>query len=738
MNINKALNEIIFKYHLDKCYPHYENMYRAESILKEMMKDIKSNGRKVIFIMNDKTEKGYIQHLSKDYRDISFLLYERQDMVPCQLEQIVWEEYDKVYLISYYGAVHIERWFRLHHIQYEWIYDIFEREGVFLQKGFLSFGTEDWGSLKTTNENWKDCFKGTLQCELYCQRSKYEHIDDSRTKRIALEKCLFLTLYMRNFIEAEKYISLLIKEDGRYERVWKEIQNLLSTIKKALGNRKSEDIVLYWLDSIPYGGEKNMPYLRHVMDKSIVFENAYTYIPYTKPTLRALFLGKRDIDDGTYDIAEITEENSYVIQFLQEQGYDMKIYSGYFNSMFPPQYQPDRFMNDALLPYSLKLWDIISDMLTMERKGFYVVQTMEVHHPLGCRMGDTDFRRDDIRSELIKPELDEQLAFYDTMLGDDVFRFYMSDHGRLNLYRHHILFNVYQGKLRSKRVAGLFSLLDFGTVLKQLVENGDISEEGIVRECVEIGNCDKYNKEVITKLFRDKEALDVHCFGYKGVIDRNYIYLRFKIGKECLHKREEMEDELLNEPIIFQNCLDDVCEPELLPKYRALTGEYPKHMIEDEKFQYTRYLYKLYDNIVKHMLARVALINQMVKDCPADHIAIRMGGVASSAFWHILSEENRRKIWGFVDNNQKCLCSRLQLPVVGTDEIVNIYNLGVKVIAITSYNYLELVREEALTWPEGMTVLDIYEVFKQNQIECRDNFYIMRGTDEDYEVGFPF
>ena len=43
MDINKALNEIIFKYHLDKCYPHYENMYQAEIILKEMMKEIKQN-----------------------------------------------------------------------------------------------------------------------------------------------------------------------------------------------------------------------------------------------------------------------------------------------------------------------------------------------------------------------------------------------------------------------------------------------------------------------------------------------------------------------------------------------------------------------------------------------------------------------------------------------------------------------------------------------------------------------
>lgn len=35
MDINKALNEIIFKYDLDRYYPHYRNMYEAEKIVKK-------------------------------------------------------------------------------------------------------------------------------------------------------------------------------------------------------------------------------------------------------------------------------------------------------------------------------------------------------------------------------------------------------------------------------------------------------------------------------------------------------------------------------------------------------------------------------------------------------------------------------------------------------------------------------------------------------------------------------
>lgn len=37
MDINAALHEIIFKYQLDRYYPHYRNMYHAEKILTDVL-----------------------------------------------------------------------------------------------------------------------------------------------------------------------------------------------------------------------------------------------------------------------------------------------------------------------------------------------------------------------------------------------------------------------------------------------------------------------------------------------------------------------------------------------------------------------------------------------------------------------------------------------------------------------------------------------------------------------------
>lgn len=736
-DINEELNKIIFSYHLDWCYPQYKNMYEAEKILRSVIKEIISNHQRAIFIGNNKTELDFIRNISGDYNDIQFLLYSRKDIFVQQMEKADWKNY-KVYLVSFYEAEYIERWFRLHDIRYQWIYDIFEQGGAFLQREFLSFGKENLRFLFDKETHNRGIYAGSMQAELYCQQSKYNDTDDAEIKRIALEKCLFLSLYMKNFVVAKKYAFLLMEEDEKYTYMWEEIQNLLNTIKEAVGSRKKKDIILYWLDAIPYGGEGDMPYLHHVMEKSIVFENAFTYMPYTNPTLRAMFLGKREIDDKAYRFSKITQQNSPVLAFLDEQGYDIKVFSGHFNGSFQPQYQPESFIPDGLVPFSMKLWDMFSDMLKQKKKTLWIIHALEAHYPyLSSKMNDDNSGDDNKRHRLAKEEVDEQLAFYDTFINRDVYRIYMSDHGKEAVYKYHILFNIYHRTLVPRRIKELFSLLDFGIILKQLITNNNIEEKAFYREYVEIGNCDWYNRDDIKAILQNKAALSLRFFGCKGVIDKDYIYLHYRTGKEWLHKRSDM---LLCEPLLFYECADDISDSGQLMKYRELAEKYPEEVAADEKFRYSRYLYVLYQNIIKHnnMNERIDAINEMLKDYPVRSVGIRMGGVTSSMLYYVLSKENKEKIWGFIDRNKKCLCSKLALPVVSPDRIEDSKKAGMKAILLSSYTYLETLREEAQTWPTDMDILDIYDYFDKNDIMCREDFYKVSGTNEDYDVGFPF
>ena len=743
MDIDQALNEIIFKYHLDRCYPHYRNMYEAEKILKDVINDIIQNNKSAIFVGDDMTGIDFVRNISRNYDDICFQFHNRRETE--LLENIDWKAYDEVYLISFYGAEYIEKWFRMHSICYEWIYDIFERKGVFCEREFYAFGKENLVPLvgpgvRTHVANGYR-YTEALQCELYCQHSKYEYSDDFQTKRIALEKCLFLSVYMRNFVSAEKYVLLLINYDEKFERMWKEIQDLLDTIKVNLNHRNQKDIVVYWLDCIPYGEEKGMLYLQKIKQDAIVFENAYVNIGFTSSTLRAMFIGKRDIEDRVCHIIDITRENSDVIRFLEAQGYNVKIISGMLNGRLPIEYSSARFYPIDLAPCSMKLWDMAADMLLEEGKTLYVIHMMDSHSPyLNSRMKDSDYKAGEVRKERYRcsrTEMDEQLAFYDSMVNEEVYRIYMSDHGRTEIDRHHILFNIYHRALKPRRIEKMFSILDFGTILKQIIVNEAIDESEFIREYVAIGNMDWYAKYNIENLLRKKDALTLAHIGYTGIIDKNYVYLRYKTGREWLHKIEDLS---LYKPLLFYDCPDDICQPELLSKYRELVGDYPEDLIETEMFRYSQYLYKLYENMLQHnnVPERVALINQMLTNYPDGSVAIRMGGVTSVMLYYILSVDSRRKIWGFIDHDEDCLCGGIQLPIISSKKISDMPDLGVKAVILPSYTHLKMLREECKGYPDSIDVLDIYDVFDRNGIRCQEDFYKMRGTDEDYDVGFPF
>lgn len=743
MNINEKLDQLIFKYHVDEYYPHYRNMYRAKKVLKSVVLNIIENKQNALFIGDDRTGLDFIQNISRDYNNIHFCLYNRMDVTFHELETVGWKEYEDIYLVSYYNTEYIERWLKQHNVEYKWIYDIFELKKIVLQNEFFAFGKSDLLPLipgyKHTDKKWAE----TIQCNLYCEQSKSENSRDAQIRRIALKKCLFLSLYMRNFINVQKYVELLSVEEKRYEMLWKEILDLLKEAKAVIEKRRQKDIVLFWLDALAYGDEKNMPYLKEMMEKSVVFENAISHTGYTHSEIRTLFLGKKEIDDRAYRTLKITRENSPIIQMLEEQGYHIKVSSGVFNDSFSFEYLSEQFFSDLYTPGSIMMWDMLSNMVGDERKTFYVVHIMDTHDPyLGGGRWYSDIYKTiygwkEGQYSLVRQETDKLLAFYDRFKNENAYYIYMSDHGKdPAAKRHHALFNVYHRDLHPKKIKEIFSTLDFGVVLKQMIKEGRIKEREFVREYAEIIRADRYNFENIKKVLKREGPLTMYYFGAKGIVDENYIYFHYKTGKEWLQKRENIP---LCNPLLFYDCQEDVCDAALLPVYRDLAGTYPKDVIQDEKFKYSKYLYYLYDNLLKHnnVAACVEMINDLLKNYTENSVGIRMGGEHSVALYYILSEENKKKVWGFIDGNRACLCSQYHLPVIGVEDMKVLETIGIKAVLLSSYKNLDLLREESLKWPDNIDVLDIYAYFEKNGIKCKREFYEVTGTDEDYDVGFP-
>lgn len=720
-DITEALNQIIFKYHLDRYYPHYRNMYEADRILRRLVKEIADSGERAAFVCDNEVGNGVIRSMAGGCDRISFLLYTRDDLKTLEAED--WKAFDRVYLTSFYDAEYALRWFWKQGIPCEWVYDLFEREGFCLEREFYALHrkiqADLWapGAINSSETEYQSNIPGL---ELFFQKMRYKHGRTDAAQRIALEKCLFLCVYMKDFIQAKHYVDLLKKLGVSCEAMWQEVQALLDDIRSALRARKERDIVLYWLDALPYGGEDCMPYLKERMEASVCFEQAYCCTAYTHSVMRAMFLGKKEMEDHTYRIGKMTDENSPLIQLLKDQGYDIQVVSEYLNGNFAWNYLPDRFTG-IYKPCSACFWDGLRAMLAHKHKTFFLFHTLDVHEPqFSGRYGDGCVQKRGLRYAAARRALDEQLAFYDSLVSEDAFRIYMSDHGQGELVgRYHVMLNFCHRTLLPQKVKAFVSILDFMKITKQMLLKRRISGGEFAREYIEIEELDFYNRAFVKKEMEREKVPYAGFFARKGIIDREHLYLRFRTGMEFL---THMDGTVMVYPSLFYE--SGIRDPELLRHYRELAGEFPADLASDPKFQYSQHLYTLYENVKRtsRMPDRVRLLNQMLDGYPEQSIAVRTGGWHAAETYLALSLENRRKIWGFIDRDGKCKCEAFHLPIVPLDAVPRLPEEGVRAVLLSSWDYLEQLRAEAAGY-ERVDILDIYAYFDQNGLGCKGNFY---------------
>lgn len=729
-DINEALDKIIFKYQLDKHYPVYRNMRDGESILKDMLLLLCKNNVKTLCVCSDQLEIDIIKHITHGSKLVDCIVFKHKEQE--EFENTDWYEYKKIFIISYEKYDVVAGTLKSKDISFEWIYDIFKEKGICFNNDFYKFNPENMDDWFNDSFPGKEGWRNNIQLELYFCQKEYKNAIDLQEKYLALEKCLFLALYLRNFILSNQYFKLLEKKEDKYKQAYNEVENLLKEIKEKVKSNREKNIVVYWLDAISYKDCEDMSYLNQQMSKSVVFENAFTSTPNTFPTAKNMFLGKRMVDDRAYKIKTLEGQDSALIRFLDENGYEIKIISGYMRWF---DYGKQSYKRHELYaPCSVVMWDLLQNLMNQSKKTFYIVHSLvEGHHPfLSSRMTEESIKDDTIRFVLGRQELDEQLGFYDNFLCDEAYRIYMSDHGHHDFAtRYHVIFAIYNKYIESKRIKGLFSLLDFSKVIEQMVEKNEIDEEEFGREYVEIQGIDWYNPKLIATLIKEKRIPDLHFMGYKGLITEKEIYIKFKTGHEWYAEREN----IIYEPVAW-NCINNIYNKTKLVELRRIVGEYPADIDADERFKYSKYIYKLFDKYNQYMEFYMTVICEELHKYSEKSVAIRMGGNHSAELYAKLPEEYKEKIVCFIDGNKKCVCEKYGLPILSLQEINDEH---IQAIVLSSFEHLEELREEAKIYPGGMDIVDIYKALEKKGIYCNNNFYMdIKMRDEDYDVGFPF
>ena len=313
-DINKQLNHIITEYQLYELYPRYSDVIASEKIMKDLADTWKDTDNIACIVMGVNDEKMYLDEVhflkamsaykknqidfyrcrSKDNNlsKVNFYNWEAYDF--STLKSVVWDGYQHVYIISNQGENFAGVWLRKHNVKFESLCDILYAHGC----KSIPTGTEYYEFVPDKRESrffYRDSQTSPLQWEYYEQSIKYNACESNALKNVCAKKCFFISLILKDFLHAEKWMERILEENNlyrRYQEAWKSVQSLLKDISTRLQMRKQRDILAVWVDHTLYEDIDMMPFVSSLKEKSIWFENIFTLTGYTRETLRGLFTGK--------------------------------------------------------------------------------------------------------------------------------------------------------------------------------------------------------------------------------------------------------------------------------------------------------------------------------------------------------------------------------------------------------------------------------------------------------------
>ncbi|EOS69959.1 hypothetical protein C818_02122 [Lachnospiraceae bacterium MD308] len=565
---------------------------------------------------------------------------------------------------------------------------------------------------------------------------------EMKRKKEYLERLFFLAIYKRNFILAEEVFQQLqqdLEDEWECRKAWEEICTLIKFVKGELRKRKIQDTIGIWLDAVSYKNIKEISYLEELMqaDHTVSFSNAYTMTPYTNPTFALMLTGKKRIDDQSYLIERIDDSNSEILELLKNRGYSCKFLGAYWKQI------DDLFRGDVnhyvYAPCSEMLWDMICHLLDSQIPTFTMVHIFsEPHFPYFSMNQRTIFDcKKDMRRLRGRQEIDRQLKYYMEFLGTNTTRLFFSDHGDDGFSKDvfHTVLAIHGQSLKKENIEEIFSYEKFSNLLKQIVFDKRINKSVLISDYAEIQEIPLYNKDKIKRSIVEKKQLgSQNIWGYRGIIDSNYIYLYHGESNDMV--RESLIENGTEDYFgsMFVPGYYHICNEKLVSHYREIVRKKPMAYMEDEKFKYSRYIRKAADNAMPKQIHKRNLLKKLFLSLPDHGIAFRGGGLDTGRILTFYKKE-LQGVEYIVDQNKNCQCSKLNLPIISVEEIEK---QPIHTVLLSSKKFIKEFRKESMNYPADIQVIDVYQYLEDNGIIEKYPFYYFQPDDEDYDVGFPF
>lgn len=727
MNINKELESIIITHNIDCNHKRFREKINAVALLNEFKNEI-ANIDKTLIIASKLTDIKMFCADTNIKDDVQQIIVDIDDKE--SFRNICIEGIEHIIIVSFdwHKEISVTLWNE--GIKGNSIYDYFSLRGLELDHEYYAVFPDSHHSFH--GEKSMDYSDYNPYGIIFYDKNKYKTIENEKLQQIYLERLIFNSVYIKDFLSVEKHIEEYINRDferkDEYKSFLVNLKQLLSTIKIRLDKRRN-NIIMFWIDALEYGEDEKMPYLKELSNKGLSFEQAYTVTPYTHFTAKTIFSKKKVIDDASYEMEEITRDNSITIQYLEEKGYRFKYYG--FSEQYSKELKASPVIN-KFTPASSMYWDMIQDLLVEDKLFCMVHELIETHDPhlsanlegqecvVSEHIGKEDTNRAKLRESQREPSrlyMDKQLEFYSEFLQEQYSRIYMSDHGHTVRGRFHTILKVVGEKIKPQKHTKMFSYIDFYELIQYIVEpNKDINL--ILRDYVEVQDVDYYHPKAIEKTLNKEQFNKKALIGYRGVITPTEEFIRYNDGEEAY----------------FLRAKNIQVDKNRIAELRILTGTKKVDIENEEKFKYSRLVYKVLENYKKRTAneeeKKNIILNNIFREIPENEkIAIRCGGENTRRLYWAIDWEQRAKISYIIDTNLECVSGMLGIPVILPEQIKE---KNIDTIIVSAFPCNESIKKELDSIKDDYRIIDMYNHLEENGVKCEREFYNPVYIDEDF------
>ncbi|MGN2337484.1 sulfatase-like hydrolase/transferase [Clostridium cagae] len=404
-------------------------------------------------------------------------------------------------------------------------------------------------------------------------------------KQDLLMELIFKYLNIKDFIYTNKFITEYVfnkyKDFEIFEKLKNELEELISEMKRKVKNRKS-DISLFYMDALRakdvfgcLNKESNMEYLNEKLKESMVFKNAYATSIFTYESFISMLGGKMPFENKYYNKQEIKTCESDFLNKVSSYNYKFNVFSAYYDSFIKDE---QAYYETKKIYISQVLWDYfcyLAEKNEDKTKFFSLLyfnwgihpphicgyhKKMPVHH-IGFHVAAHSQKANQSEEEFVTQYeecmiyVDKQLEFFMELLPSEEIKVIFSDHGQIienatkeikdfgslvgwHDVRYHVPLIINSSKLPSMQYDGLFSMIDFGELILNLMNNRiNIKNRNIVEMQLE----PIYNKHMVNTYVNAGYEDYVH--GFKVFRTNEYKYVVTGNGKEKFYK---LSDERIN------------------------------------------------------------------------------------------------------------------------------------------------------------------------------------------------